>query len=109
MPTHSSRTSKQRSSFGGKDFTATFQAVHYSPPIVIKTKYHHRIISDITTCLLVADDGEMGMGLAACSIFDKFDKGVGAKLAFTRALELTDVPREKRGIYWQEFFKALPR
>ena len=59
---------------------------------------HHAI----TYCLVQNGDGSLRNGMALCSVYDKFNRAIGRKLAMTRALKNLDKPT--RTAVWDKYF-----
>lgn len=57
----------------------------------------------MTQCFVYCGPGMLYMGAAFCSPHDNFDRRIGRKLAFTRAI--ADFPREQRRELWREFLQ----
>lgn len=92
-----------------QEAVVTFQTAFFDRPIYVQLKYNKRPVKALTTCVLVAEDGKVGVGVSACSALDVYDALKGAKLAYTRAIDGAEVPKDKRGQYWEAFFKRFPR
>lgn len=54
-------------------------------------------------CFVTKNDVEISLGEAYCSVNDNFERSVGRKIAFSRAV--SGLERELRTSLWQEFRK----
>lgn len=75
---------------------------HYNPGYVkLNGKTELR---PFTRCVVWVDEWPKLYGLSICHPVDQFCKNTGRKLALADAIK--DLPREKRRVFWQEYFRA---
>jgi hypothetical protein len=62
-----------------------------------------------TLCFIKDEDSGalLATGSAVCTLLDVYNKAVGRKISFTRALSLLDVSKEQRTIIWEEYFDTV--
>ena len=61
-----------------------------------------------TSCVIRDDrDVLVGAGFAQCSENDHFEKAIGRKVSFTRALKSANLPKEVRRELWKAYFEAI--
>jgi hypothetical protein len=58
-----------------------------------------------TECSIFVDDTVVGHGIAMCNPVDHFDKRIGRKKSFERALRNADFNVKDRTLGWAEFWK----
>ncbi|MEK6860551.1 MAG: hypothetical protein AABY07_01140 [Nanoarchaeota archaeon] len=70
----------------------------------VKVYFDHDQVMGVTACRMAQDDDPVAVGMAFCHIMDNYNKAMGRKIAFTRALDNLGIEKKEREIAWCEFF-----
>lgn len=80
------------------------------PPNVLEHSPANHPINGVTVCSILPhtekptkDAEPLVIGMAFCSEGDTFEKETGRKIALKRALEQSDLDKETRGNFWEEY------
>jgi len=71
----------------------------------LSRRFPHVKQPSLTTCYIYQGETMIGKGIAVCKVGDNFNKTRGRKKSLKRALSNTDLTKEVRTVFWNEFLK----